>query len=126
MKYLGLDWGLKRIGLATSEGELAAPFKVVEIKSLKNGVEKIKELVKTERIDLVVMGQPEGEMGKVVGKVIKILTNLGIKTEAADETLSTKEAKMVMIETGFSKKGRKEDNAVSAAIILQRWLDEKS
>lgn len=125
MKYLGLDWGQKKIGLALSEGEFASPFLVLEIKSLKNGVEKIAGLVKKENIDLVVVGQPEGEMGRVVQKAIKMLSNLGIKVIAADETLSTQDAKQAMIEAGFGKKARREDNAFSAAIILQRWLDEK-
>lgn len=125
MKYLGLDWGLKRIGLAISEGEFASPFKIVEIKNLKDGVRKIAELVKKENMDAVIIGQPEGGMGRVVQKVIKQLSNLGMKVVAADETLSTQEAKRVMIEIGISKKDRKEDNALSAAIILQRWLDEK-
>lgn len=125
MKYLGLDWGLKRIGLAISEGEFASPFKIVEIKNLKDGVRKIAELVKKENMDAVIIGQPEGGMGRVVQKVIKQLSNLGMKVVAADETLSTQEAKRVMVEIGISKKDRKEDNALSAAIILQRWLDEK-
>lgn len=125
MKYLGLDWGLKRIGLAISEGEFTSPFKIVEIKNLKDGVRKIAELVKKENIDAVIIGQPEGGMGRVVQKVIKQLSNLGMKVVAADETLSTQEAKRVMIEIGISKKDRKEDDALSAAIILQRWLDEK-
>ncbi len=32
MKYLGVDFGLKRVGLAVSEGELASPLQTIEVK----------------------------------------------------------------------------------------------
>lgn len=125
MKYLGVDWGLKQVGLAISEGELASPFKVVDIKGLKDGVRKVASLVKEENVDVVVIGLPEGEMGRVVNKTLKLLRSLGLKVVPTDETLSTQEAKRIMIEMGLGKKARREDNSLSAAIILQRWLDEK-
>lgn len=125
MRYLGIDWGLKKIGLAFSEGQLASPYKVLEIKNLKDGVDKVITLVKKEGVDLVVLGLPEGEMGQVVKKALQLFKKQDIKTEVADETLSTQEAKKKMIELGYKKIARGEDNTISAAIILQRWLDEK-
>lgn len=125
MKYLGLDWGLKKIGLAISEGKLASPLINLEISGLKDGVEKISSLVKKENICLVILGRPEGKMGKIVDKTYQAFLKKKVKVELADETLSTHEAKKVMIEMGVGQKARKKDNAMAAALILQRFLDEK-
>lgn len=124
MKYLGVDWGLKKIGLACSEGKLASPLTFITVNSLSDATQKIKELVKKDDVDLVVMGKPEGKMGKIVDKAAKALQKLGIKVELTDETLSTQEAQKRMIKMGFGQKARKEDNPVAAAIILQRYLDD--
>lgn len=125
MKYLGLDWGLKKIGLAVSEGKLASPLLNLEINGLSDGVEKIVNLVKKEDIHLVVLGKPEGKMGKVVEKTYQSFLKKKIKIILADETLSTHDAKKIMLEMGFGRDARKDDNAFAAAIILQRYLDEK-
>lgn len=125
MKYLGLDWGLKKIGLAVSEGKLASPLFSLKINGLSDGIEKVVNLVRKEDIDLIILGKPEGSMGKIVDKTYQGFLKKKIKIELADETLSTHDAKKLMIELGFGKKDRGEDNAVAATIILQRYLDEK-
>lgn len=125
MKYLGVDWGLKRVGLAISEGEVASPLEVLTIKGLEDGINQLGSVIDKEGIDLVVVGKPEGEMGKLVDRLAGNLRKRGINFQLSDETLSTQEAKKVMLESGVGKKKRREDNALSAAIILQRYLDEK-
>lgn len=124
MKYLGLDWGLKKIGLALSEGFFASPFKILTVDSLEDAVSQIEKVVQAEEIDILVLGKPEGESGKLVEKAYQRMKKEGWNIVLADETLSTQEAQSVMIKMRLGKKERKEDNAVSAAIILQRWLDE--
>lgn len=125
MKYLGVDWGLRRIGLALSEGELASPLMSVNIAGLKDGVEKIRNLVEKEGIGVIVIGQPEGEMGVLTEKARKELSKINVEVAAGDETLSTQIAKKEMINLKVGKKARRDDNAMAAAIILQRYLDEK-
>ncbi len=125
MKYLGVDWGTKKIGLAYSEGKLASPLTNLVIKNFDDGIKQLEEFIKKEHINRVVIGLPEGEMGRRVGKVIETLKKHGIMAEATDETLSTQEAKQFSLKTGISKRARRQDDALSAAIILQRYLDEK-
>lgn len=43
--------------------------------------------------------------------------------ESSDETLSSHEAKLKMIELGLKKEKRIEEDAYSAALILQGYLD---
>ncbi len=123
MKYLGVDFGLKRVGLAVSEGELSSPYKIIEGTNFFDLCEKIiKEAIGFNK---VVIGLPEGKMGKLVKKAIRKLRESGIDVVEADETLSTQDATKQMIELNIPKKKRKINDAYSASIILQNYLDEK-
>lgn len=125
MKYLGIDYGLKRIGLALSEGELASAWKVIEVSSLSNAVLKIAQIIKQEKIDKVVVGLPEGEIGKAVNRFVSEMRKIGFEIELTDETLSTRQSINLMIKLGKSKKDRKVTDAVAAAEILQNYLDSR-
>lgn len=124
MRYLGVDWGFKKIGIAFSEGEMASPLKTIQVKSFEEAVSKIVGVIEDEIADLVIIGQPEGEMGKAVKNVADRLKSEGFEIVLADETLSTQDAQTLMIEMGLGKKDRRDDNSIAAAIILQRYLDE--
>ena len=125
MKYLGVDFGLRKIGLAYSEGELAAPIKTVEVSNFLDAVEKVYEFFKKEEFTKIVVGLPEGKMGKNVLGFVKKLKKRGLEVETFDETLSSKRAKQVMIELGVPLKKRRYEDAYSAAEILQDYLDAK-
>lgn len=125
MRYLGIDWGLKKIGLAISEGEIASPLKTISVSSFEDAILRITGIIEDEIADVIVLGHPEGKMGEIVEKVAKRLKSEGFKIILSDETLSTQEAQQTMIEMGLGKKDRQNDNSVAAAIILQRYLNEK-
>lgn len=124
MRYLGVDLGLKKIGFSISEGEIATPLKTITVASLQEAISKIMSVIEDEIADLIVIGNPEGEMGKNVKKVADRLKSEGFEIILTDETLSTKEAQSLMIGMGLGKKDRRDDNSIAAAIILQRYLDE--
>lgn len=124
MKYLGIDFGLKKIGLAISEGELASPHSVLHVKTRNEAVEKIENLVKKEGIDQIVVGLPDSGVRSAVLKVVAKL-RLAIPVETADETLSSKHATEKMLELRIKKEKRMEEDAYSAAIILQDYLDSR-
>lgn len=122
MRYLGIDYGLKKIGLAISEGELSMPFGLLHVKSKQDALRQIKNVVSKEKIDYVIIGAPESGIRKVILKFISEL-NLAIPIEVVDETLSSQNAKVRMVEQGLSKKKRMEEDAYSAAEILQNYLE---
>ncbi|MDO8429299.1 MAG: RuvX/YqgF family protein [Candidatus Daviesbacteria bacterium] len=124
MKYLSLDWGLKKFGTAYSDGSLATPGEEIGISSLEDGVKKVLDLVRKNSIETVVIGQPEGEMGRVVLKTITAFKKAGLNIIGVDETLTSQDALKTMIDLGYGKKMRQGDHKVAAAIILQRFLDE--
>lgn len=122
MSYLGVDYGLKKIGLAISEGQLASIYQVLEIDGLEDALEKVKRIIDKEKIDRVVIGKPEGKMGENVDKFIKLLKKDIVVIET-EETLSSINAKKLMIDLHISKKERQKEDAYAAALILQNFLD---
>ncbi len=124
MKYLGIDFGLRRIGLAISEGNIASPWQVLEVKSFSDTVEKISKIIKDGSFNKVVVGMPEGKMGQNVIGFTNALKKMGILIETSDETLSSKNAMQDMIKQGVPQKKRRFNDARAAAIILQNYLDE--
>lgn len=128
MRYLGIDYGLKKMGLAISEGQIAAPFKVLEISGLNDAVSKTTHVIKKENIDRVVIGVPEsGEaktaVRKFISKLKESLKNKTVSVIEAPETLSSISAKNLMIDLGLGEKARQKEDAYAAAIILQDFLD---
>lgn len=125
MKYLGVDFGLKKIGLAVSEGELASPWQIIEVKNFSDSVEKISKIIVEGNFQKIVVGLPEGKMGKNVIGFINALKKKGFEVETYDETLSSRKALEVMIEKGIPRKKRHYEDAYSAAEILQNYLDNQ-
>lgn len=123
MKYLGVDFGLRRIGLAVSAGEIASPWQILEVKSFSDAVEKTARVIKDGEFEKVVVGLPEGKMGKNVVGFAAALKKRGFKVETAEETLSSKRALEAMIEQGVKQKKRRLKDAYSAAEILQNYLE---
>jgi putative holliday junction resolvase len=126
MKYLGVDWGIKKIGLATSEGDLAAPLESVKVDNLNDGVAKVLNTAKDLQVETIVIGKPEGKMGKVVDRVTALLKKSFLAVVTADETLSTQKSQGYLLEMGIKRRARRDDDAVSAAIILQQYLDDQN
>lgn len=122
MMILGIDFGEKKIGLAISEGQLAAPLGIIlNDKALK---QKIKEICQNERVEKIVIGLSEGKMAKRQKEFgIKVAGICGLPVNYQDETLTTQEAIRKMIEAGKKKKSRRLDDAYSAALLLQSYLE---
>ena len=126
MKYLGVDFGLKRIGLAVSEGELASAWKVVEVRNLKDAILAISQIITAEGFEKIIVGMPEGgKMTKTIKGFINGLKKIGIESEAWDETLTSKNATKLMVDLNLSKKARQVNDSYSAMLILQDYLDSK-
>ena len=125
MKYLGIDFGLRRIGLAISEGNLASPWQVLEVKNFTDATLKISKIIKDQQFEKIIVGMPEGKMGKNVIGFVNSLRKLGFEVETADETLTSKKALQAMIEQGVGQKRRRLEDAYSAAEILQNYLDSR-
>lgn len=122
-KYLGIDWGEKRIGLALAEEGLnmSWPLKVA------NNIKEILETIEEEGVDKIIIGKPlkmKGENKELDPRFNKFISQLekeaNIPIELIDERLSSLEADKLI--------GRKKDkaprDALAAMIILQTYLDK--
>jgi putative Holliday junction resolvase len=124
MKYIGIDWGEKRIGLALGDSEIkiASPFKVV------NKVDEIIKIIKDEEIGAIIIGEPkpmsnaEYKMSKKYADFLKELKEkIKIKIYVIDERLTSKAADALV----GDKKTKSPRDAIAAMIILQSWFDKK-
>ena len=108
---LGIDYGDKWCGMATSEGSLAEPLKVVALNKIFAEVEKLKP-------EKIVVGISENNMAKktlVFVNKLKVWTKSPVET--VDETLTSLEAEKI------KSKDKEKQHAIAAALILQRYLD---
>ncbi|MGI6374095.1 MAG: Holliday junction resolvase RuvX [Patescibacteria group bacterium] len=120
-KYLGVDWGEKRIGLAIANSELkmALPFKTI------SSLAELLTLIETEEIDELILGQPIKLSGQAADnpqwlEFVKKLNQLSqVKVRLVDERLSSLAADALF--SGLKEQAPRDETA--AMIILQNYLD---
>lgn len=126
MRYLGIDYGTKRVGVAISDegGTLAFPYAILE--NGKGLVGEVKNICVKEHIEMIVVGESydySGKPNKVMGEIERFTTNLrevvSLPIVHEREFMSTQQARFFQTE-----KDRVDDSA--AAIILQSYLDRKN
>jgi putative Holliday junction resolvase len=126
-RVLGIDYGLRKIGLALADGEWAEPLMVIGNKKEKV-LHALQLICQKETIGEIVIGLPESGLVKEIQKFGSDLAKItGLVVSYQDENLTTQDAIVRMIAAGKSRKARKKDeDAVAAALILQSWLDQKN
>ena len=133
-KFIGLDIGDVRIGVAKSDplGILATGLEVID-RNTVNPVERIKEILSDEGTKKIVAGLPkslDGTKKRQAEKVEEFVAELkesipDIEVIMVDERYTTTEAEHYL--KNYSKKNGKERrkvvDMVAASIILQKYLD---
>jgi putative holliday junction resolvase len=128
-RFLGLDWGEKRTGVAISDdrGAFAVGFAVWPTAEL---AARLAVTVKEELIDVIVMGMPltlRGDIGpkaREVEAVIAKLLQAGYQVESWDERYTTQDASRALTEIGISQRKQRGKVDMSAAVLmLQSYLD---
>jgi len=128
-KILGIDFGLKKIGLALTDGYLAEPLETLKVKENPDRLlSQINSLCQKEKIERIVIGLPDSGLVEKIKKFGQSLGGMsGLPIDYQPETLTTKEAIAKMREAGLGQKSRKKkEDAIAAALILQSWLDQKN
>ena len=134
-RLLAIDYGSKRTGIAiTDELQLiASGLTTVNTREL---IPFLKNYFNTEKVELVVVGEPkqkdgthsqiEIEISKFIKKLAEEFPELVIKR--MDERFTSKMAFQTMIDSGLKKKQRQNKaliDEISATIILQDYLYNK-
>lgn len=138
MKYLGIDFGSKRIGLSVSDdgGSIAFPGETIPLGP--QTISRITDMITSEGIETVVIGDTraaDGSKNAVTKELEAFVADLTllvmIPIELEREFFTTQFAaqfydykKPVATPHRTGKKTEKSD-ASAAALILQRYLDKK-
>lgn len=132
-KYLGIDFGDKRVGIAITDftKEIAFPRDFLLYYNIDQLIQEIKNLCKENFISKVIIGLPiqmDGTMGDRVEKTKFFGDELkkeldDIEVEYFDERLTTKTAISSLHSMGIASKNQKgHRDALSAQIILETYI----
>ena len=134
-RYLGLDVGERRIGVAISDayGSLATPLTTIGAVPRDKAIERIGRLCAEHEVSALVLGLPltlRGEVGPQAESVQKFGEALGavvaLPIHYFDERLTTAAADQMLRELGVKPEKRKlQIDQVAASIILQDFLDQQ-
>jgi len=133
MKYIGIDYGKKRVGVSLGDDfiRVASPFVVIENTGTDAVIEQLKKIIADEGADGVVVGIPYALSGEGGGagaqekETDKFISELA---SAIDIPIMTEDERLTSAQVGrmVSKKnlpgGRRD--AVSAMLILQSYFDK--
>jgi putative Holliday junction resolvase len=133
-RFLAIDFGEKRVGLALSDPMkiIAKPFKTIFYSNQNDLINKIALIIKDEKIEKIILGLPKGLKGNNTSQtniVIEFYNYIKDKIDTPivmeDERLSSVSAKKSLIfqdiKTGHNKTLIDE---TAAAIFLQLYLDK--
>ena len=135
-RLIGIDFGRKRTGLAASDplGIFASALDTVDYTKI---IDYLKKYAQKETIVRFVMGWPmnmDGRPSEAMADIQAFLPKLkaafpGIPVELEDERFTSVLAHRAMIEGGMKasrRRDKKEVDRISAAIILQSYLDRQN
>ncbi len=135
MRLMGLDVGLRRIGVALSDelGITAQPHQVLPVgPGEADPIQRLAALCREHEVEKVVVGLPlsmGGGDGGVSSRAAyalgdRIVEELGVEVTFWDERFTTAEAERVLIGANVRRRRRKQVvDKVAAALILQGYMD---
>jgi putative Holliday junction resolvase len=131
-RYLGIDYGTKRVGLAISDG-LGMTARPLEVVARTDVVSHVEDVVSTYGVTRLIIGLPtalgghEGasaEGARSLGEELAEAT--GVEVEYVDEKFTSRMAEEALLDAGIKRRKRRETvDKVAAAIILQAYLDRR-
>ena len=135
VRVAAIDLGKARVGIAVSDdlGLLAHPRPFLDGKNRKPLLAALVAMVREEGIQRFLLGLPlemTGEEGPAAARIMRFAQELanasGVEIELVDERLTTVEAAQQLRASGISaREGKGLVDGVSAAVILQSWLDAR-
>jgi putative Holliday junction resolvase len=133
MRYLAIDYGNKRTGLAICDAAETIVSPLAVIHGQKYLLKEISDIVEAEKVEAVVLGLPlnmddsQGPQAKRIFKFAdQLKANIDIPVHFQDERLSTFGAEEKLAAADFTRgKKKKRLDAVAAAQILEAFLEQK-
>ena len=136
MRFLGIDYGTKYMGISISDktNTISSSLKVISYTDLEEVYSEIGDIIKDNLITDVILGFPlnmNGTKSKRCEEVLlfkeEISKRFNVNTDIMDERLTSVLANNMLINNNTSRKKRKTVvDKISAAIILQSYLDRRN
>lgn len=139
MRIMGLDYGMKTVGVAISDALLitAQGIEIIRRKDenkLRKTLARIEQLILEYEVEEIVLGLPKN-MNDTSGERVeatlefkeKLERRTGLPVHTWDERLTTVAADKTMMEAGVRRENRKEYvDKIAATLILQGFLDRRA
>ena len=129
-RFLGLDVGEVRIGVAAGDNDVKIAFPLAVIENDETAISKIAEIADAERAELLVIGLPRNARGEETAQsafsrtFADKLKHSGLKTVFQDESLTSILAEDRLNAKKTKKLPQKGDiDKEAATIILQDYLE---
>ena len=127
MKYAAIDVGLKRIGVAVSDGKVVFPQHAILRKNRNQAARDVDAFLKEWEVETLIVGLPKGgageeEMTRRICHFVSLLAFAG-DVVYVDEYGSSAEAKVRMQGVVRQKRDGRIDS-IAAQIILERYLEQ--
>lgn len=133
MKWMGLDYGDRTIGVALSDelGWTAQGLEVIRRTSKAADLARLGEIIREHGVEEIVVGLPKnmnntiGPRGELSMEFAQLLqTKFGLPVHLWDERLTTVSAERALLEADVSRKKRRQViDKMAASLILQGYLD---
>jgi putative holliday junction resolvase len=133
MRWMGLDYGDKTIGVALSDelGFTAQGLETIRRRTPEHDAARLEEIIKTYDVTEIVVGLPKnmnnsiGPRGEIcIAFSQDLQQRLDIPVHLWDERLTTVSATRMLLEADVSRKKRKQViDKMAAALILQGYMD---
>ncbi|HWB33929.1 MAG TPA: Holliday junction resolvase RuvX [Candidatus Paceibacterota bacterium] len=132
MKYLGIDYGTKRIGIAVSDDMGTIAFPLTTVASDRESLARVVDIVKERGAGKIIIGESrnfKGEANDVMEDIEQFKADLaelsGLPVEYEPELFTSTQAARQFAPDGSRKDMPSQEklDASAAALILQGYLD---
>jgi len=132
-KFLCLDIGERRIGMALSRGFVAGSYGTVVYTKPEDAIKRIVDIIFREKITSVIYGIPlnsDGLPGKQADKIFEFISRLKSLCNSVsfiywNEALTSWQAELLLKGKVRKKKRKEVIDKISATLILQSYLNSK-
>ena len=132
---MGLDVGNKTIGVALSDPMflLANALETIKRKKASVDIERIKELVEENDVNLIVVGLPKNMNNTIGPQAMRVISfvdllkkQVDVEFVYEDERMTTIQSEAVLMDMEVRRENRKKYiDKIAATFILQTYLDRR-
>src|SRR5262245_34898501 len=136
MRYLAIDHGTHRMGIAISDELklIAQPLEYIPSQPWAAFLSRLQQLLAEKEVERIVVGMPrnmDGSYGPAAQKVNEFIAALAqavsVPIKTLDERLTSAQADRVLRQGNVRRADRKKNvDKMAAAILLQSYLDAEA